>query len=538
VTEAFKNGNLDVRADVIGLKGECVEAAEVVNEILACFSKQMRGNYIALLANSSNCTQLVDTNYTIVYMNPAMDAMLADAEPDIRKQLPSFDRTKLIGMDMDAFHKHPTHQRNLLDKLTTTLSAEIRFGVRTFTVVTTILFDSNGVRTGAMVEWTDITALNSIMAFMEAVTKGDLDQPIISAEQCQGRDLVLQECTLLMRDNLRALVADASVLSVAAVEGKLSTRADVTKHQGDFRKIVEGVNDTLDAVIGPLNVAADYVEKIAKGAIPAKITDTYNGDFNILKNNLNTCIDAVNALVADASVLSVAAVEGKLATRADASKHQGDFRKIVEGVNDTLDAVIGPLNVAADYVDNISKGAIPAKITDTYNGDFNILKNNLNTCIDAVNALVADAGVLSVAAVEGKLATRADATKHQGDFRKIVEGVNETLDAVIGPLNVAADYVDNISKGAIPAKITATYNGDFNILKNNLNTCIDAINALVADASVLSVAAVDGKLSTRADATKHQGDFRKIVEGVNETLDAVIGPLNVAADYVDNICLL
>jgi len=76
----------------------------------------------------------------------------------------------------------------------------------------------------------------------------------------------------------------------------------------------------------------------------------------------------VNALVADAAMLARAAVEGKLATRADASKHQGDYRKIVQGVNETLDAVIGPLNVAANYVDQISKGAIPAKITDTYNG--------------------------------------------------------------------------------------------------------------------------------------------------------------------------
>jgi len=68
----------------------------------------------------------------------------------------------------------------------------------------------------------------------------------------------------------------------------------------------------------------------------------------------------VGALVADAVMLSKAAVEGKLATRADASKHQGDFRKVVQGVNDCLDAVIGPLNVAARYVDDISKGNIPA----------------------------------------------------------------------------------------------------------------------------------------------------------------------------------
>ena len=334
---------------------------------------------------------------------------------------------------------------------------------------------------------------------------------------------------------LNAMLADAALLTKAAVEGKLATRADASKHLGDYRKVVEGVNATLDAVIGPLNVSAEYVDRISKGDIPPRITDNYNGDFNEIKNNLNTCIDAVNALVADAGVLSKAAVEGKLATRADASKHQGDFRKVVEGVNATLDAVIGPLNVSAEYVDRISKGDIPPRITDNYNGDFNEIKNNLNTCIDAVNALVADAGVLTKAAVEGKLATRADASKHQGDFRKVVEGVNATLDAVIGPLNVSAEYVDRISKGDIPPRITDDYNGDFNEIKNNLNTCIDAVNALVADAALLSKAAVEGKLATRADASEHQGDFRKVVEGVNATLDAVIGPLNVSAEYVDRI---
>ena len=101
--------------------------------------------------------------------------------------------------------------------------------------------------------------------------------------------------------SISAVVADTEALSLAAVEGKLATRADATKHSGDYRKIVEGVNQTLDAVIGPLNVAADYVDKISKGEIPAKITDNYNGDFNVIKNNLNTCIDAVNALVADAA---------------------------------------------------------------------------------------------------------------------------------------------------------------------------------------------------------------------------------------------
>ena len=179
------------------------------------------------------------------------------------------------------------------------------------------------------------------------------------------------------------------------MEGKLATRGNAEKFQGGYREIVQGVNDTLDAVIGPLNVAAEYVDRISKGDIPAKITDTYNGDFNEIKNNLNQCIDAVNALVADAEH----AVQGRGGRQTGHPRRcdeaQGDFRKIVQGVNDTLDAVIGPLNVAAEYVDRISKGDIPPKITDNYNGDFNEIKNNLNQCIDAVNALVADAHMLS-----------------------------------------------------------------------------------------------------------------------------------------------
>jgi methyl-accepting chemotaxis protein len=403
--------------------------------------------------------------------------------------------------------------------------------------------DASGNKTGMMEILIDITGMQKILQYLDqsiSLVSDDLGKiaagntafttRVLEADddtrEVREKLVIISDSVELVRCAIESLVSDANLLSTAAVEGKLETRADASKHQGDFRKIVEGVNDTLDSVINPLNIAANYVDRISKGDIPTKITDTYNGDFNVIKNNLNTCIDAVNLLVSDAGMLAKAAVEGKLDTRADDTKHQGDFRVVVKGVNDTLDSVIGPLNVAAEYVDRISKGDIPPKITDTYNGDFNEIKNNLNTCIDAVNLLVGDAGMLAKAAVEGKLKTRADASKHQGDFRKIVEGVNDTLDSVINPLNIAANYVDRISKGDIPPRITDTYNGDFNEIKNNLNTCIDAVNLLVGDAGMLAKAAVEGKLKTRADASKHQGDFRKIVEGVNDTLDSVINPLN------------
>lgn len=368
-------------------------------------------------------------------------------------------------------------------------------------------------------------------ACAERIANGDLSTKF---EEKSDVDVMGQKLNLMMT-NVKALVADAGMLSIAAVEGKLSTRADASKHQGDFRKVVEGVNATLDSVINPLNVAADYVDKISRGAIPEKITDSYNGDFNIIKNNLNVCIDAVNKLVEDAGMLATAAVEGKLSTRADASKHQGDFRKVVEGVNATLDSVINPLNVAADYVNRISKGAIPEKITDSYNGDFNNIKNNLNVCIDAVNNLVSDATMLATAAVEGRLSTRADASKHQGDFRKIVEGVNYTLDAVIAPVAEASAILVEMSKGNLNVEVKGDYKGDHAVIKNALNDTIETLKGYVEEISSVLNEMADGNMVVGITAD-YRGDFSDIKDALNKiigNLNSVLGDINSAADQVN-----
>ncbi len=338
-----------------------------------------------------------------------------------------------------------------------------------------------------------------------------------------------------MVDTIRTMVHDITMLSHAATAGQLGTRADITKHQGQFRSIVIGVNETLDAVIGPLNMAAEYVDRISKGDIPPQITENYPGDFNEIKLNLNNCINNINTLITDGNHLAQASIEGKLSTRVDLSRHQGDFRKIVTGFNETLDAVIGPLNVAAEYVDRISKGDIPPLITENYRGDFNEIKLNLNACIHQISILVEEVGVAITAGTSGSLTLRANADRTSGVYRKLLRGVNDSLDAVISPLTMAAGYIDRISKGDIPPTITESYPGDYHTIKDNLNNCIGNVHALVDDVALLAHSAVAGHLATRVDASRHQGDFQKIVTGFNDTLDAVITPLNKAARHVDQI---
>ena len=90
---------------------------------------------------------------------------------------------------------------------------------------------------------------------------------------------------------LGVLTAEMERLAKATVEGKLHTRGNPNLVSSEFRPIVEGTNHLIDAFVAPINVTAEYVDRISKGDMPPKITDTYNGDFNELKNNLNACID-------------------------------------------------------------------------------------------------------------------------------------------------------------------------------------------------------------------------------------------------------
>ena len=198
--------------------------------------------------------------------------------------------------------------------------------------------------------------------------------------------------------------------------------------------------------ITPMTRSAEYqrleverlarnLEMLAQGKVELDLSVSDGGeytkreqeDFTKISKNLAKVKDAVNELVCDTSLLAEAAIQGKLSTRADVAKHGGVFGKIVEGLNNTLDAVIGPLNVAAKCVEQISKGDIPAKITENYEGDFNTLKNNLNVCIDTLNGVFSEMTKMHDAQAAGDIDVFASEEKFTGAYRKIVAEANNTV---------------------------------------------------------------------------------------------------------------
>jgi PAS domain-containing protein len=100
---------------------------------------------------------IADENLNIVYMNRTVESMLRTAQPDIRKDLPNFDVDRLIGTNIDGFHKDPSHQRRMLAALEKTFESKLSLGGRTFRIVANPMKDTAGRRLGTVVEWQDLT---------------------------------------------------------------------------------------------------------------------------------------------------------------------------------------------------------------------------------------------------------------------------------------------------------------------------------------------------------------------------------------------
>jgi methyl-accepting chemotaxis protein len=311
-------------------------------------------------------------------------------------------------------------------------------------------------------------------------------------------------------------------------KGKLSLRIN-SKSKDEIGKMAVAMDQFADDL---QTKVVNNMKLISEGDVSMNLVDL--SDEDEITPALRQMITAIRNLISDAGMLVNAAVEGKLATRADAEKHGGDFRTIVDGVNRTLDAVIEPLNVAADYVDRISKGDIPSKITDNYNGDFNAIKNNLNTCIDAVNRLIGDAGMLSEAALAGRLSTRADANKHQGAYANIVQGVNRTLDAVIKPVEEASSVLSEMAKGNLSKRVTGIYQGDHALIKDALNGTLDEVSAYINDISYILSEMANANMDVEI-SREYKGDFSAIKRALILIIDSfnnILYDFNNAADQV------
>jgi methyl-accepting chemotaxis protein len=122
---------------------------------------------------------------------------------------------------------------------------------------------------------------------VSAISRGDLSCEVRVASQ---RDL-LGNALIQLKATIHNLLEDVSRLSDAAVAGMLDARADETRHQGHFARIVRGINGTLNAMATPVNETAAVAANLAKRDLSVRMRGDYRGDYARVKDSLNMALD-------------------------------------------------------------------------------------------------------------------------------------------------------------------------------------------------------------------------------------------------------
>jgi methyl-accepting chemotaxis protein len=168
-------------------------------------------------------------------------------------------------------------------------------------------------------------------------------------------------------------------------------------------------------------------------------------DFNQIIAQLQETADAytkmgevIKSQIGDVDMLVQTAIKGNLATRADANRHQGDFRKIIQGMNDTLNAVTEPVRTIADCIQHLREGSALSKI-NSYQGEFNEILNNIAIYAEGQKELLQNL----VRITKGELTSVLKPRSERDEVGNVLAQMVAILRELIGQMQEATD---NISK--------------------------------------------------------------------------------------------
>ncbi len=129
---------------------------------------------------------------------------------------------------------------------------------------------------------------------------------------------------------------------------------------------------------------------------------------------------------------------------------------------------------------------------------------------------------------KGQLKNRLDDSIYVGNYKSIVQAVNQILENVITPLTLISEYVDKISVGDMPKQITEQYYGDFNTVKENINNLISSLNEITDKAILMS----DGDLTIQFKMRSSEDNLMRALQNMITKLNDVVSEVIRGADNI------
>jgi methyl-accepting chemotaxis protein len=350
-------------------------------------TEQRRMEQEALALNSTNqrmrsaldvCqtnVMMADADYNIVYINSSLMQMLKHNEAALKKMLPQFDTERLIGANIDIFHRNPAHQRQLLGRLTQTFNSRIQIGELTFDLTASPVFDDQKQRIGTVVEWKDMTEIlareqaereqmNDNLRIRDALN--NIDTCVMIADNKHNiiflNKAVIKMLTLAEQD-LQKSLPNFSVSKL------LNQNIDVFhKNPAHQRGLLERLTSTYNTTIKVSN------RTFQLGANPV---------FNANNERIGSVVEwkdrtAEVEVEADVARIVDGAVNGMFDQRIREDDKQGFMLTLATQLNQMTSAAERALNEISSTLKSIANGDLTQKVTSEFKGSYQDLKESCN----------------------------------------------------------------------------------------------------------------------------------------------------------------
>ncbi len=166
-----------------------------------------------------------------------------------------------------------------------------------------------------------------------------------------------------MTARITEALKESDELIRAVREGRLSVRANTENFSGSWKALIIGVNNITEAFLSPFHTTSAYIARISQGDIPQKISEEYNGDFNLIRNNLNSMIDNLSRFAVQVRETAETVTSGsrQLSSAAEQVSKGTSYQAAgIEQISSSMEEMEGVVNQNADIAKQTAVIALKA----------------------------------------------------------------------------------------------------------------------------------------------------------------------------------
>ncbi|WP_417249199.1 methyl-accepting chemotaxis protein [Celeribacter sp.] len=425
-TAMLKVSEGDYHADVPGTErgdeiGGIATALDDFRETLARAEQATRDVLFkgSAFEGSSAALMMTDQNFNITYMNNAVTELMRLHEETIRQHIEGFEADKIVGKNVDFFHKDPGRVRTILsDPARMPLSMNMKIGAIYFALDVNAVLDDEGAQIGCVMEWKDVTEIRT-------------NEAIITT---------LEENQAKVEFELDGSVRSCNALFANMIAG---SRSDlVGRHQSELFKF-DPAKAEEEGAVWPRLMAGESIYGRFELQTPDGSLAILDGTFSPVKDSGNRVFRII--------LLGTDITENQTALQ-DSRKRQAEMKR-------AQDEVVEGLRVG---LKRLAEGDLTARIEQTFSEEYEGLRSDYNAALDnlldAMSSVVENAEMIRGEAAE--ISNAADDLSHRTEKQAAtLEETATALDQLTSSVKSASEGANQASEMVASAKSNAEASG-------------------------------------------------------------------------------